>query len=692
MVFLNPSILLGLLAASIPILIHILNFRKLKKVEFSTLAFLKELQKSKIKKIKIKQWLLLLLRTLIIIFLVLAFARPTLEGTYFGGTSSTAKSSVAFVIDNSFSMSLIKDKGSLFNKSKTEAKKIISQMQNGDEFYFITSCDSVSHFTNKNSAINYISQLDISLLTESLSMKIGTATNVLTEAQNINKELYLFSDFQKTTFVDSVKTNFSATNNIKLYSFDVGENNISNLSVTNLRIVNSIVEINKPITFSTVINNFSQTDVSDIVVSLVLNGKTRARQNVSLKKFSQKEIKFNTSLNSTGTIEAEVHLEEDNIIQDNIAYSIFYIPEKIKILLLYDNIADTKYLSAVFNSSMLTNKFEVTKLNADKNINVNYSLYDVIFLISTDASLINTIKGTVNSGDKLVIIPPSNIGINDLRLLTNKLKYPSAINIIKTEKSQNDYAEFDYINLDHPIFQNLFDAKKSSGIESPQIFKLINLNIASNVLPIIKLNNKTTFLGEYKLGKGKIIFFNTSFNLNWSNFPIKGIFAPLITKIVFYLATNNMVFNNYIVGEPIPIDVTNVSFPQLEVKLPNGNDNISLVNFNGKIYNYTETSQTGNYKFYSNNKLVSFAGVNVNPKESDLTKLDNEIKNKFFEKYFGNNFLNIDITKNYIKKIKQARYGTELWKPFLIIAFLLALIEMFIARNTKNDLTNLDKK
>ncbi len=52
MVFLNPSILLGLLAASIPILIHILNFRKLKKVEFSTLAFLKELQKSKIKKYK----------------------------------------------------------------------------------------------------------------------------------------------------------------------------------------------------------------------------------------------------------------------------------------------------------------------------------------------------------------------------------------------------------------------------------------------------------------------------------------------------------------------------------------------------------------------------------------------------------------------------------------------------------------
>ncbi len=97
MVFLNPAILLGLLAASIPIIIHLLNFRKLKKVEFSSISFLKELQKSKIKKIKIKQWLLLLLRTLLIILLVLAFARPTLEGTNLIGSTS-AKSSIVFEI------------------------------------------------------------------------------------------------------------------------------------------------------------------------------------------------------------------------------------------------------------------------------------------------------------------------------------------------------------------------------------------------------------------------------------------------------------------------------------------------------------------------------------------------------------------------------------------------------------------
>jgi hypothetical protein len=56
MIFLNPAILFGLLAASIPIIIHLFNLRKLKKIEFSTLTFLKELQKNKIRKIKLKQW------------------------------------------------------------------------------------------------------------------------------------------------------------------------------------------------------------------------------------------------------------------------------------------------------------------------------------------------------------------------------------------------------------------------------------------------------------------------------------------------------------------------------------------------------------------------------------------------------------------------------------------------------------
>ena len=141
MIFLNPAVLFGLLAASIPILIHLFNLRKLKKVEFSTLRFLKELQKNKIRKIKLKQWVLLALRIMIILFLVTAFARPTLKGVSIGGTTSAAKTSSVFILDNTFSMSVVDNNGSYLNQAKETAKSLLDQLQEGDEAALILLSD-----------------------------------------------------------------------------------------------------------------------------------------------------------------------------------------------------------------------------------------------------------------------------------------------------------------------------------------------------------------------------------------------------------------------------------------------------------------------------------------------------------------------------------------------------------------------
>ncbi|MEO1630684.1 MAG: BatA domain-containing protein, partial [Bacteroidota bacterium] len=104
MTFLNPLVLLGLAAAAIPLLIHLFNFRKPRQVDFSTLAFLKELQRSTMRRVRVKQWLLLALRTLAILCLVLAFARPAVEGAWAGLFGGRVPTSMAVVIDNSLSM------------------------------------------------------------------------------------------------------------------------------------------------------------------------------------------------------------------------------------------------------------------------------------------------------------------------------------------------------------------------------------------------------------------------------------------------------------------------------------------------------------------------------------------------------------------------------------------------------------
>ncbi len=133
MTFLNPFALFGLLAAAIPILLHLLNLRKLRTIEFSTLTFLKELEKTKIRRLKLRQLLLLILRTLLVLLIVLAFSRPTLKGSVAGNLGSHAKTTSVFIIDDSYSMTVSDDQGELLKQAKQAAKGLIRLFKDGDE-------------------------------------------------------------------------------------------------------------------------------------------------------------------------------------------------------------------------------------------------------------------------------------------------------------------------------------------------------------------------------------------------------------------------------------------------------------------------------------------------------------------------------------------------------------------------------
>ena len=76
MKFLHPEILWGLSALSIPILVHLFNFRRFKKVQFSNVAFLKDIRQETQSKRILRHLLILAARMLAIACLVLAFAQP----------------------------------------------------------------------------------------------------------------------------------------------------------------------------------------------------------------------------------------------------------------------------------------------------------------------------------------------------------------------------------------------------------------------------------------------------------------------------------------------------------------------------------------------------------------------------------------------------------------------------------------
>ena len=697
MTFLNPAILFGLIAASIPILIHLLNLRKLKKIDFSTLQFLKELQKNRIRRIKLKQWLLLALRVLVIILIVTAFARPTLEGISLGGTTSAAKTTAVFILDDTFSMSVIDQQGSYFNRAKQTIKDVVSQLQEGDEVGLILVSqqpEEINLTTNLERFVSELNDFQISFISNELNHAIVKAAEVIGGSQNFNKEIYLFTDFQKGRLASQDNANdFSELLNeqVRFYTFNYAGKEILNAGISKLGLNTQIFEKNKPIQFETEVTNYSSAPLNNLVVSLFIEDERSAQQSLNLNPGETITANLKAPAKSTGLIEAFVEIEEDDIVQDNKRFTSIYIPEKINVLIISESDKKSRFIRLALQSGTTNGFIEVAGKNIEQAATLQFNNYDVIIIMSSSFNyLSDKLQDFLNEGKGVVVFPSSEGAAEAFNLSLGSLGIQNSGGIITFEKNQS--AEFDEIDFNHPLFENLFLQEEKKQVESPQITSYHKLNISDGGKSIIKLIDGSTFLSEYTFNGGKLLLFNSSADLSWNDFPLKSIFAPLINKTVLYLSSNKSAAEEEFAGEKIGVNISKRTLPQIKILKPDGKED--LVNLNllpsSDFLNYNFTEQVGNYKFYSGTILLNSVSINANPLESVADYYsDNEFEAYLDQIKFKGSFLMVDIDENPVQQILQARFGSELWRYFAIAALIVALVEMTIARNARKEIVEL---
>lgn len=697
MIFLNPAVLFGLLAASIPVLIHLLNLKKLKKIEFSTLSFLKELQKNKIRKLKLKQWLLLALRVLIILFLVTAFARPTLKGFALGGTTSAAKTTAVFILDNTFSMSAVDANGSYFNQAKQTIINLLKNLQEGDEaaLIFISEQgnEEIKPTLNLDEFSKQVKDADISYSSGTINHAIIRAAEILSESKNFNKEIYLLSDFQKGRFADENSlTDLSKLLNdkIKLYTFNFSGKEIFNLGIDSFKVNTQIFEKDKSVSFSVTVTNYSDQPADNTVLSLFINGERNVQQSISLSDGETKIITMEAVPKSTGYIDALAELEDDDIMQDNKRFANFYIPDKIPAAIFYDNENDIKFIQTALNLTGEAGAIKLTTKNLNQISSLDLSQFNVVMIDGArNISNIERIKSYVENGGGLFIMPGENSELSDFSNLTSSIGLPDPKGAAGKLNETGNTISFDKIEFDHPIFQNIFFNIEKKTLDSPEIYYHYKISTQGKGVNIITLTDGTSFLSDYKIGKGKVLLLNTSPVLSWSNFPLKNIFAPLLLKSVFYLASKDKAENEYFAGNSVTAALTGVTLPQITVERPDKTEEFINLEKSGSFnfITYNKTNVTGNYKFYSGQKIISEISVNADPEESVTKYLSNSDFEKYLDEiHFKGRHISISKNENPSQIVLQSRFGSELWRLFLIAALITALVEMAIARSAKKDL------
>jgi hypothetical protein len=700
MTFLNPAILFGLIAAAIPIILHFLNLRKLNKIEFSTLSFLKELQKTKIRRIKIKQWLLLLLRIAIILLLVAAFARPTIKIFTFGN-SSVAKTTAVIIVDNTFSMSVVTEKGSYLNQAKQLAKSLLNNFHEGDEIVVIP-LGNFNHDIRPTSNFAVIKKeiddLPVTLISRTLNDAVVASAQILAESKNFNKEIFILTDLQKGRIYNSESelSNLAGSLNksVRMFVINFHEKDASNLGINELTPNNQIFEKGKMISFSAKIKNYSNRPVTGSVASLFINGKRSAQQSLNLIANEIKEVTFETSLSDTGLVEITCEIESDDIVQDNKRYSAIYVPGNISVLLLADKTSNTKFIKLALQGYS-KNKFNIDEKSLSRISNISLTNYNAVIVVGTEETNDwSNLKNYIIHGGSAVIFPGNQTSVDKFQNLCSSIGVSAPTTAMGETNSTKTVFQFGKIDYSNVFFSDLFENSKQVQIESPEIYRYFKILPGINGKIIIPMFDNSSFLSEITLGSGKVILFNSAPELSASNLPVKGIFAPLINKSLLLGISKIKDQEHFVTGQEITADISNHQLQQIKIETPDGlNEMInidSLVNKNYLVY--SGTAKPGIYKFFCGSKLLDYISVNHDPRESVTGSSDNSDFRNYLDKIMYKGSLTLLLPADDISKtIYQSRYGTELWKYCLILVLILALAESFIARSAKEEEKTLQK-
>jgi hypothetical protein len=162
-----------------------------------------------------------------------------------------------------------------------------------------------------------------------------------------------------------------------------------------------------------------------------------------------------------------------------------------------------------------------------------------------------------------------------------------------------------------------------------------------------------------------------------------------MNKSVAYLSSKERDENVFVAGEEVNINLKNTNVSQIKIVKPNKSDEyLNLKDNSGRDYfAYSNTNIAGSYKFYSGANQIENISINNDPTESKTEYVnESEFENYLEQIKFAGKYISISKDENISQKIMQARFGSELWRYFLLVAIILALIEMTIARNAKKEL------
>ena len=616
-------------------MVHLFQFRKFKTEYFSNVSFLKTLQIQTRKSSKIKKWLLLFTRLLLLASLILAFAMPFFPAA----NENTKGQDLIVVVDNSFSMQAKGKNGELLKKSLVD---LIKSLPESEMFTLLTNDNVVENIT-VGGYRNEIQNIDYTSVPWNLETVVNRIQNLKKDQPNI---LLLTDGVQWEGYKMMEKLN---------PTWYIQEKEMSN----NVSIDSVFIENSTDLFYNlgVVIKKYGNTE-QNIAVRILSDQKSIANQTFTAKDSTEK---LSFSIPKT-TLQAEIAIEDGSLLYDNYWYFSIPTPKKQQVLSIGD--ADKEnYLSRIFSNELFNYQKFTTK-------NLDYSLIekqDAIILnevVNISTALQNTLKNFVAKGGQLIIVPNEN---QDLQTFNNWLQSMGAPPL---EKDKNEEKKITTIHFNHPVYKGVFE-KKVTNFQYPfttSYFKLEKQNSK-----ILSYEDGSSFLNASKYKDGVVYMFANPIDKKVSNFQN----SPLIVPTFFNLGQrlDQKLKLSFTIGqsETMIVNQTLQNDRIIEVKSKESSF-IPLQQAYGqqtKLTFFENPTKAGNYELQSNGinfKLLSF---NYQRNESNFSVDKSQFPSE------------INITKDlstFFTQLENDRNPNYFWKWLVFLGFLFLVIELLIQK------------
>lgn len=564
--FLAPFFAAGAALLVAPYLIHQIRRPEREPIRFSSVMFIPNIHKEVIERKRVQHILLMLLRMLLLLLLAFAFARPYWRAMA-AQDADLGPVRHVILLDTSYSMAA----AGVFDRAQRSALEVIDEIESGEAVSVMTFARSVdvlapflSEADGAGTAKAARRAVEGATLTHDSTAYLSSLEQAVQRAANVRADdgpdrliVHMISDFQKNGMPDRL-AGWKLSPTVELDLISVRSDRPRNYAITDTHVrktaENDIRVLGK-------IRNWSEDDVENLEVTLVLNGATVVRNSVSIKARSATQTSFRIEDWDGETLEGYIELAGDDLPTDNRRYFTWNPPRKTRVALLAEDRPEERWPATWFfrqalpslpELSWMTEQIEPAKL--DDLLNNPARRPKIIVacgLRGVNAATVQSLLSFAKEGGQILYLLDESMDPGDLNGILFAGRDIEAQDLRYSKIRSAQFELMSWVDLDHPIFVP-FQGTRFNDFSALRFFNYMKLDTGKDAHVLARFDDDSPAMVEVAVGDGRMIVWPFALRLDWTNLPKNARFVPLLHETLAYLSDQVEGAVAWEVGDRVP--------------------------------------------------------------------------------------------------------------------------------------------